>query len=190
MKPGFSALLLAGGASTRMGRPKALLKFDGKPLWRRQAELLRSLGPSELMISAGSDWSVDPGPWTLVRDRVPGIGPLGGIDAAMDAMASDLLVVLAVDMPSMSAEYLAQLLAASGPGGVVPEENGFYHGLAAVYPRSVRALAGAAVGGADHSLQPILACAVRDGLMAARPIVAGEWHLFRNVNRPEDLPPQ
>ncbi|HEY5078462.1 MAG TPA: molybdenum cofactor guanylyltransferase [Opitutaceae bacterium] len=190
MKPGFSALLLAGGASTRMGRPKALLKFEGRPLWRRQAELLQKLGPAELMISAGNDWKVEPGPWTLVRDRLPGIGPLGGIAAAMDAMASDLLLVLAVDMPSMSAGYLGGLLEASGPGGVVPEENGFYHGLAAVYPRSVRALVAAALGGADHSLQPILTCAVRDGLIAARPIAAGEWQLFRNVNRPEDLLPQ
>ena len=39
----FSALLLAGGESRRMGRDKATIEFDGRPLWKRQMELLRAL---------------------------------------------------------------------------------------------------------------------------------------------------
>lgn len=190
MKPGFSALLLAGGASTRMGRPKALVTLEGTPFWRRQAELLQGLGPRELLISAGGDWEVEPGPWRVIRDSVPGIGPLGGFAAALEVMRSDHLVVLAVDMPAMTAEYLGELLRSSGPGGVVPEENGFYHGLAAVYPRTIAPLVAEAVGGDDHSLQSVIKRAVQEGLITPRPIAAGEWHLFRNVNRPEDLPPQ
>jgi molybdopterin-guanine dinucleotide biosynthesis protein A len=173
-----------------MGRPKALVVIEGRPLWRRQAELLQTLGPQELMISAGDDWTVEPGPWTVVRDRIAGMGPLGGIAAAMEAMAAELLLVLAVDMPGMTAEYLAQLLASAGPGGVVPEENGFYHGLAAVYPLAVGELLVGALGGDDHSMQSVIKRAIRDGLVTARPIGAGEWHLFRNMNRPEDLPDQ
>ncbi|HEY4989457.1 MAG TPA: molybdenum cofactor guanylyltransferase [Opitutaceae bacterium] len=190
MKAAFSALLLAGGASTRMGRPKALLEFEGMPLWRRQARLLQSLGPQELMISAGVDWEVEAGPWTIVRDRAPGMGPLGGLAVALETMAADLLLVLAVDMPGMSAGYLGQLLASAGQGGVVPEENGVYHGLGAVYPRSLGALVGEALAGEDRSVQSVVRRAVREGLVTPRPIAPGEEGLFRNVNRPEDLRPQ
>jgi molybdopterin-guanine dinucleotide biosynthesis protein A len=123
-----------------MGCPKALIEVEGKPLWRRQVELLRSLGPSELMVSAGGDWAVEPGPWTVVRDRVAGLGPLGGIDAALEATSSDRLLVLAVDMPAMSARFLGELVRAPGPRGVVPVEGGLYQGLAAVYPGSIRPL--------------------------------------------------
>jgi molybdenum cofactor guanylyltransferase len=189
VKAAFSALLLAGGASTRMGRPKALVEFEGAPLWRRQALLLRSLGPQDLMISAGADWTLEAGPWTVVRDSAPGMGPLAGIAVALEAMATDLLLVLAVDMPGMSAQYLGELLASAGQKGVVPEENGVAHGLAAVYPRAMGALVRETLAGDDRSVQSVVRRAVHDGLVTLRPIVAGEGLLFRNVNRPEDLPP-
>ncbi len=47
----FSAVLMAGGASSRMGTPKALVRVGGEALWRRQVESLKATGPGELMIS-------------------------------------------------------------------------------------------------------------------------------------------
>jgi molybdopterin-guanine dinucleotide biosynthesis protein A len=187
VKPPFAALLLAGGASTRMGSAKALVEFEGKPLWRRQAELLQGLGPGELMISAGEDWKVPTGPWNVVRDRVPGLGPLGGMEAALGATSLDLLLVLAVDMPAMSADFLGQLVHAAGPSGVIPVEEGIFQGLAAVYPRSIGPLLKEALAGEDRSFQLLARRAVRDGLLVARPVAAAESRLFRNVNRPADL---
>jgi molybdopterin-guanine dinucleotide biosynthesis protein A len=190
VRPVFAAVLLAGGASRRMGSPKALVEVEGRPLWRRQVELLQGLGPAELMISAGEDWAVEPGPWAVVRDRVPGMGPLGGIAAALESMSSDLLLVLAVDMPDMSAGFLGEIVRSAGPGGVVPEEAGIYQGLAAVYPRPIRALVEELLGGDDRSLQSLVGRAVREGLVTARPVAESERRLFRNVNRPADLPGQ
>jgi molybdenum cofactor guanylyltransferase len=187
VNPGFAAVLLAGGASTRMGSPKALLEFEGRPLWRRQVELLQSLNPSELMISAARDWEVPTGPWTVVRDRVTGLGPLGGMDAAMEATSQGLLLVLAVDMPSMSAGFLGGLVRSAGPKGVVPEDSGTYQGLAAVYPRSIHPLLKEVLGGGDRSLQFLVREAIRDGLVVGRPLSADERQLFRNLNRPADL---
>ena len=46
-----SAVLLAGGKSSRMGRDKAFLEIEGEPLWQRQLATLRRLAPEQLMIS-------------------------------------------------------------------------------------------------------------------------------------------
>jgi len=171
-----------------MGRPKAIVRVDGTLLWRRQVELLQRLGPAELLISAGEDWDAGVGPWTVVRDRWPRLGPLGGIGAALRAMSTELLLVLAVDMPSMSAGFLRGLIESAGPHGVVPVENDLYQGLAAVYPRSVLALVEEALGGGDHSIHFLVDRALRQGLVVARPIADSEKPLFRNVNRPADIP--
>ena len=47
----FSAVLLAGGKSSRMGSDKAFLEIEGEPLWQRQLATLRGLSPGQLMIS-------------------------------------------------------------------------------------------------------------------------------------------
>jgi molybdopterin-guanine dinucleotide biosynthesis protein A len=187
VKQPFTALVLAGGRSSRMGSPKALIEVEGIALWLRQAALLQSLRPAELMISAGNDWYPGEGPWKLIRDRSPGRGPLGGIDAALAAMATDLLLVLAVDMPAMSAPYLGRLLDKAGPTGVVPVDGGLYQGLAAVYSRSSAALVEESLCGDDFSLQRLVAAAVAQGLMRAIPIAKTDRALFRNVNLPDDL---
>ena len=51
----FSAVILAGGESSRMGRDKAGLLFEGHTLLERQAELLRSLQPTELFLAGGNN---------------------------------------------------------------------------------------------------------------------------------------
>jgi molybdopterin-guanine dinucleotide biosynthesis protein A len=170
-----------------MGRPKATVEIGGQPLWRRQADLLLGIGPAELMISAGEDWSVPPGPWAVVRDRAPGLGPVGGIGAALSSMTTGLLLVLAVDMPAMTAAYLRTLLASAGPGGVVPEDGGSPEGLAAIYPKAALAIVEEILGGDDRSVRHLVGRAAAQGLVALRPVASAERGLFRNVNRPGDL---
>lgn len=186
MKP-FSAVILGGGRSTRMGSTKALVEIGGVPLWRRQVALVQKLGPLDLMISSGTDWEPGEGPWTVVRDRVAGLGPLGGIQAALESMSTELLLVLAVDMPDMSLKFLERLAALAGPKGVVPEQCAFYQGLAAIYPRSVKDLVDEALLGKDRSLQSLVARAVSASLVASLSIEAADRPLFRNVNSPRDF---
>lgn len=170
-----------------MGLPKALVRVDGELLWKRQVGILRGIGPSELMISAGHDWDPGPGPWSLLRDRTPGLGPLEGIGAALATASTELLLVLAIDMPSMSAAYLKSLIEMAGPAGVVPVLDGFYQGLAAVYPRAAASLVEAALVGEDHSMQHLVRQALLDGLLTEHNVSGADRHLFRNVNRPGDL---
>jgi molybdenum cofactor guanylyltransferase len=133
----FSAVILAGGQSKRMGRDKASLPFDGQPLLARQIEIIRELAPSEIFISgrAGSDYVSFGCP--VLTDRFPDAGPLAGIERALAITASPLLLVLAVDMPHITAELLRRLAAGcAGEIGMIPRHQERIEPLAAYYPKT------------------------------------------------------
>ncbi len=184
-----TAVLMAGGRSSRMGRDKAWLEIDGKPLWQHQLEKLRSLA-SEVIISArpGRFDSVNTG-CRIILDEVPDVGPLGGLSAALQAAKYERVLVLAVDMPKMTTAYLVELAKnASNECGVVPVWQGFYQGLAAVYPRRAHGLVTEVLGGSDHSLQHLNRLATEKGAMRAKLVSADEAFLFENWNGPADIP--
>ncbi len=184
----FAAVLLAGGQSRRMGRDKALLPLpDGRLLWQRQLALLKELEPSAVFL-AGPPRPGFPASLRQIDDETPGLGPLGGIVAALRATSAPLLVVLAVDLPAMTAGFLRTLLAeATARTGVVPRqpETGFYEPLAAVYPTSCLPLAEQTLQQPDRSLQTFL----RHTGEIIRPhdITPGERMLFTNWNAPGSL---
>ncbi len=185
--PSFSAVLLAGGKSSRMGRDKAFLEIDGVPLWRRQIETLRALSPAEVFISgpAREEWRG----FAVVADEIPEAGPLAGIAASLRRCAASHLAVLAVDLPRMTPDFLRSLLALCAPmGGVVAMADSFYEPLAAVYPEAFLPLADAYLARGELSLQRVVASAVATGMLRERPLTPDEQSLFLNVNTPGDLP--
>jgi len=186
---GLAALLLAGGASTRMGQPKALLEAAGRPFWEAQMEKLQALDPDELFISIPRELSLPSGPWQVLHDEKVGLGPLSGLHAALQAMTGEWLVVLAVDLPEMTTAFLRNLHeAATAKGcGLIPQLDGFYEGLAAIYPRSLADLCQTHLASKDRSLQRFARQAVADGQLSIYPVTEENRALFRNVNRPTDL---
>src|SRR5689334_5170009 len=137
----FTAVLLAGGASRRMGVDKALLPVpEGKsrvrPLWQHQLGTLETLGPVEVLVS-GPARPGFPARLRCVPDDVPARGPLGGLAACLAQVTTPWMLVLAVDLPLMTASFLGGLLQACDAGrGVVPRGPDHYEPLAAVYPRA------------------------------------------------------
>ncbi|MGC3992357.1 MAG: molybdenum cofactor guanylyltransferase [Chthoniobacteraceae bacterium] len=132
----FSAVLLAGGRSSRMGRDKAHLLWNGVPLWEHQLQTLRELEPTELLISTRAEQVYEAPGVRLIPDEAADLGPLSGVAAALQFMQTEWLVVLAVDLPEMSAQYLQPLLdqARQTGRGVVPfATDGMSH-----WPPSIR----------------------------------------------------
>src|SRR5205807_2568449 len=105
-----AAVLLAGGKSSRMGRDKAALLVRGEPLWRHQLATLRATEPAEFFISGKCDGPFAGCEVEILADEFPDCGPLGGIATALRRCASERLLVLAVDMPAMTAAFLRMLL--------------------------------------------------------------------------------
>ena len=137
----FSAVILAGGKSARMGRDKAFLETGGQTLLARQIQLAHELGAAEIFISgrAGVDYSAFS--CRVLQDKFSEAGPLAGIERALNVATSPVLLVLAVDLPDMSAELLRRLAAGcSDELGAIPKLSGYIEPLAAFYLKPTHSL--------------------------------------------------
>ena len=117
----MTGVILAGGRSSRMGTDKALIEFDGEPLGERVLRMLRA-ACDPILVASGDGRRLGSLGVPQVADVVAEAGPLGGIVAGLEAAETDLVAVVAVDMPFASAEVL-RLLAErwNGEDAVVPD---------------------------------------------------------------------
>lgn len=183
--PPFSAVLLAGGRSTRMGRDKAGLVIAGTPLWQIQIEKLRVLGPAGLFISGRRGGPYEGSGVEIVEDAIPGLGPLGGIAAALTRAQTPRVLVLAIDLPAITPEFLAALLRTET--AVVPRDADAFEPLAAIYPKSALTIAEEMLREEDRSMQRFVRRLIDAQLAQARMLSADETRLFKNLNQPGDL---
>jgi molybdenum cofactor guanylyltransferase len=103
--------ILAGGAGTRMGRPKSLLTVRGRPILEYLHRRFAWPGPTLLVTTPGRERP--PGRELFlgeVTDPVPDLGPLRGLLTALEGCATPLLVVSTLDMPLISTTQLEFLL--------------------------------------------------------------------------------
>jgi molybdopterin-guanine dinucleotide biosynthesis protein A len=109
--PRLSAAVLAGGKSTRMGTDKALLPVidGGPPLLELVLRRVRKIA-DDVMIVAGDRRYDAIGP-RVVNDQLRGGGALAGIHAAIAAARHEHCLIVACDMPFLSAALLARLAA-------------------------------------------------------------------------------
>jgi molybdopterin-guanine dinucleotide biosynthesis protein A len=184
----FSAVLLAGGESRRMGRDKATLQWRGRPLWEWQIEKLHALRPEKIFVSARSELSWCPADAELILDAPPARGPLSGLAAALAATETDHLLVLAIDMPFMTTEQLRLLCnLVTDDIGVLPMIDGNAEPLAAIYPKKAGAIFSEALQSEKFSLQPIVRKLINLDLLKEMPIAGPAREFYRNVNEPCDV---
>jgi len=184
----LTALLLVGGESRRMGRDKATIEFDGQPLWKRQLEVLREVGPEKIFVSARAFPSWLPDDAELLLDDPPSRGPLNGLTKALPAMRTTHLLALAVDMPFMMSEQLAVLCGLAAEGrGVVPVIGERAEPLAAIYPAAAAVDFATALAGTDFSLQRVIRELAAAEKVRLHAVPVENAHLYRSVNEPDDF---
>ena len=131
-----TAVILAGGKSTRMGSDKAFLAVGRQCMIERVAGLLRGVF-EEILIAGGSKEAEIQTGLPVVGDQIPASGPLGGIHAGLAAAGNQLCLVVACDMPFISPE-LARLLVerAVGHDAAVPRHGVYREPLFSVYRKT------------------------------------------------------
>ena len=117
-----SGAVLLGGSSSRMGRDKALLEWDGEPLVVRQARLLGSLF-GEVLLVGGEPPAESPGRHVPDGPGLP--SALRGIVGALDAADTQWVLVAATDLPALTPDLVLGLVASEAPGvdAVVPRTD-------------------------------------------------------------------
>jgi molybdopterin-guanine dinucleotide biosynthesis protein A len=180
--------ILAGGESSRMGRDKALLEWDGEPLLLRAARLLGPLVGAPLVIAPPARYE-NLG-LRLVADDNPGLGPLGGIATALRISLHPWNLVIGCDLPYLTPEWLAFLIEralASSADAALPVSAAGAEPLCAMYHRRAADAISAALGRGVRK--------VTDGLagLAVLYLASDEWkafdsggRLFKNINAPAE----
>lgn len=185
----FDAAVLAGGRSSRMGTDKALLAVGHQTLLERQVALAWSLEPGEVLVSGRRPEALRALRARGLPDEAPGLGPLGGLATVLAAARAPHVLVIAVDMPALSAAFLARLLVLRRPGrGAVPRTRAGWEPGAAVYPRELAPTARAALAAGRRALHALVEEGIAAGRLAAVHVAPREERLLVNWNRPEDLP--
>lgn len=175
-----SGIVLAGGASRRMGRGKAEISLGGKPLLLWQIEKLRALGVQEILLS-GAGCPRLPGT-RVIADEYPGRGPLGGLHACLRAAESPRALVLGVDVPLVPVQALSSLCRVHAGGVTVLRHGTKQEPLIGVY---------------DRGLAGRIAELIRDGGAPVRALgerapwslwdYLGPEELLLNCNTPQDM---
>ena len=107
----ISAAILAGGAATRFdGRVKSKIVIDGETIISRMVSVIRDIFDELIIVTNNPEEFSDFNFCSIVRDEIPGAGPLGGIHAAMKASSNDAVFVFAGDMPHLDREIIIKLV--------------------------------------------------------------------------------
>ena len=188
----IAAFVLAGGKSSRMGADKAALKFHGATLLER-ALGIATLAADEVHI-CGPRGKFGP---AAIEDIFPDCGPLGGIHAALRSSASELNLVLAVDLPFMEADFLRFLLrqAETQPRtetgfllAIVPRAAGGWQPLCALYRKPFAEVAEKALREKRYKIDSLFAEVPVHAVEEAEILQAGfSLGMFDNLNTREEF---
>ncbi len=143
-----AGFVLSGGHSSRMGRDKALLPIEGLALVERTAERVRAAAGSVTLIGAPERYAHLGLP--VAADLIENCGPMGGLYTALKIGRADWNLLVACDMPGLTAEFLRELLDAARECGsicLVPQTPSGLHPLCAVYHRRAE---GAVISAIEH----------------------------------------
>lgn len=190
----LGAVILCGGESRRMGRPKAWLPFGRETMLQRVVRLVglaAGVGPIAVVAAPGQDVPPLPDHVTVVRDPVSGRGPLQGLSAGLAGLPGgvELVYASATDVPFLQPAWVDCLAALIGDRDIaIPHAGGYHHPLAALYRRSTVLPAIDDLLRRDRLRPVFLMEAVRTRVVEADELRAADPDLstLRNLNSPDD----
>lgn len=177
-----TAVVLAGGASSRMGMDKAQLVVEGAPLVERIRDRLSPCFDEMLLSVSEPPDHGPPAGLRVVVDRTPGLGPLEGIASSLAAAEGDVCFVTACDVPDVSLPLVYRLLAYSEEYDAV---------LPSFRPGTVEPLFGVYTRGAAEAADKALRMGLRKAssvleLCGAKIVREAEPAWYANLNTPDD----
>ena len=182
-----AAVVLAAGASTRMGRPKALLRHGERSFVACAVELAAAAGCAPIVVVTGAQALSEPLAATLVHNEAWPLGQLSSLQRGLAAVLGlgepSGVLVLTVDRPHLRASTVSALVAAfrEAPACVWQPEHAGRRGHPLIYPAALLPALAALPASGDP--RPLLRehAALRRGLAVDDPAT------LDNLDHPEDL---
>jgi molybdopterin-guanine dinucleotide biosynthesis protein A len=176
-----SAVILAGGGSTRMGFDKALLPFGGVPLIQHLVDDLRPRFDG-LLVGASDVEKYRFLALPVVPDRQRDMGPLEGLRVCLEASPFELNFVTACDVPRVDPSLINRLFRAIEDADVaVPvSAEGRPEPLLALYRRDAHRIATQVIASGERKLRALLA------RLKVREIPLGQAPWYHNLNTVDD----
>jgi molybdopterin-guanine dinucleotide biosynthesis protein A len=188
----IGGIVLCGGKSSRMGRPKLSLPFGSELMLPRVVRILSEV-VSPIVVVAAHDQELPELPCGVgvVRDEQEYLGPLAGIELGLRALQEvgvQAAYVSSCDVPLLRPAFIAEMVRRLGNHELaVPREEEFHHPLAGVYRTSLLDRVHALV--TEQRLRPLFLIQQSDAVEVPISELRGvdpELQSLRNVNRPED----
>jgi len=187
----LAGIILCGGQSSRMGRPKAWLPFASEIMLPRVVRLLSEI-VSPVVVVAAPDQDVPPLPpaVAIVRDEERGRGPLQGLAAGLAALKgkADAAYLSSCDVPFLRPAFVHRLIDLLGDHHIcVPRVGDYHHPLAAVYRVEVEGAVRQLLS--ENRLRPVFlfeTAPTRIVEAAELADVDPTFQSLRNLNTPED----
>ncbi len=186
---GVTGVILAGGASRRMGKNKSFLKIGERLLIERVYAIMAVLFRDIIMVTNTPELYEFISCRT-VADIYPGAGPIAGLHAGLRASGTDRIFAAACDMPFLNAALIRFLCQNSEEyDAIVPLScSGFCEPLHALYAKSALNAMQQAIELGDKSIMNLL-----DRLKTKQiandtfQSIHGAEESFRNLNTPEEF---
>jgi molybdopterin-guanine dinucleotide biosynthesis protein A len=133
--PNTTAIILAGGQSSRMGQDKGLMEVKGKPMIQHIIDTVSLLTNQIIIIANNTEYQQFGFP--VYEDFIKQKGPLAGIVTGLSNSTTDLNWIISCDVPFVSANLLSELmLNLVKVDVVVPSKNDRIHPLIGGYKKS------------------------------------------------------
>ena len=182
--------VLVGGRSSRMGRDKAFVPWQGITLLQHAIQRLAPFGTARLLSGDADNTqrAMELAPFgPLVPDRTPGGGPLGGVDAALHDVVTTWALILPIDQPCLPMEALLdwsrQVTATTATASWFRLPHG-PEPLPLLLHRSLAPVIAQAFTSGQRRLLSAVTLAAGSGAM---PFAGDDPEWFRNLNSPHDL---
>jgi molybdopterin-guanine dinucleotide biosynthesis protein A len=128
--------IIAGGTSGRFGSDKSLYVFNGKPMISHTYDAVKKIFDEIYIIATGGEKFsfLDA---KIIPDIIPKLGPIGGIYTAVESLDAARIFIFPCDMPFLNSEFIEYMTTIPDIYDIiVPEINGLYQPLHAIYSKS------------------------------------------------------
>jgi molybdenum cofactor guanylyltransferase len=181
-------LILCGGQSKRMGRPKAWLPFGQEVLLQRVVRIVAEVvGPVVVVAAENQDVPLLPQNVELIRDPVAQQGPLFGLITGLRAISgrADAVYLSACDHPMLTSSWIRQILVELSDADIaIPNVGGKLHPLAAAYRVDLLGVAESLFRSGHRRMMDLCAAANTRELPKSHFL---DLMPLTNLNSPEDL---